>query len=98
MPEGGYIDALDLRVKVGTGWTELALLSEVCVVFTRRGYVPAVRVRRGSTDHVLLVGAMSLAEPLEELRKATGQLIGHVIRVRKTTEQPTSPYEVSVVS
>ncbi len=83
------------RLHVGTGWTELTIESEVGVLKTARGYAPGVVVRRAETPHLFLVGAASLAVPLEALReKRGGSLKGAVIRVRKTRPDQTAPYEV----
>lgn len=89
-----YFEAAELRLKVGTGWTEITLTSEVGVVPTRRGYVPAVQVDRGATSHLMLVGAISLAGPLEVIRARDGSLVGKKLRIRKTAETAMSPYEV----
>lgn len=89
-----YFEADELRLKVGTGWTEITLMSEVGVVPTRRGYVPAVHVNRGHTLHLMLIGAVSLAAPLETIRARDGHLLGKKLRIRKTAEAAMSPYEV----
>ena len=83
------------RIRAGTGWVDLRLESEVGVVLTARGYVPAIRVSRGEVLHLLLVGAASLAQPLEALRRQRGgALAGSTIRLRKVRAEQTSPYEV----
>lgn len=93
-----YFSQDELRLKVGTGWVELKILSEVGVIFTRRGYTPAIRVMRGEAPHLLLVGAVSLATPLETLRSLHGHLTGLRIRTHKLRDDQTSPYELEVLS
>ena len=92
-----YFDSDAIRLKVGTGWTEVTLVGEVGVVATRRGYVPAIEVDRGQVRHLFLVGAASLGGPLEDLRLKMGSLDGVCIKIRKVGEAPTSPYEVAVI-
>ena len=94
-----YFNSDLIRLKVGTGWTDLTLVSEVGVVNTRRGYVPAVEVERGETRHLLLLGAASLADPLERIRLNRGGLLKNLkVRIRKTGEAAISPYEVEETS
>jgi|OM-RGC.v1.031574760 hypothetical protein len=93
-----YFSAEEIRLKVGTGWTEVHVVSEVGVVPTTRGYVPALEVDRGATRHLLLVGAGSLMTPLEQLRDRDGKLEGLTLRIRKAGEAPTSPYVVEEVT
>jgi hypothetical protein len=97
MTGDSYFSQDELRLKVGTGWVELEILSDVGVIFTRRGYAPAIRVLRGEAPHLLLVGAASLAAPLESIRGQQGRLTGLRIRTRKLREEQTSPYEVEVL-
>lgn len=95
--EHPYIEGDPLRLRVGTAWTEIAILSEVKVIYTRRGYAPVIEVVRGQLPHILFVGAASLSEPLERLRQRRGYLEGAKLSIRKTGEAPTSPYQVEIV-
>lgn len=92
-----YIDGDPLRLRVGTAWTEIVIQSEVRVLYTRRGYAPVVWALRGQLEHILFVSASSLSEPLEQLRQRRGYLSGVRVRVRKTGEAPTSPYQLEVL-
>lgn len=87
------------RVRLLTAWVPLTFASEPFVVPTSRGYAPAVLVRRrGMTQHEhILIGARSLAEPIEVLRLEFGCLEGIDVRIRKCGDAATSPYEVEVV-
>jgi hypothetical protein len=89
-----YLSSETPRLRVGTGWTTVTIQSEVGVVFTSRGYAPAIEVAREGFKHVLLVGARSLSEPIEKLRVEHGQLEGLVIELRKVRPEPSAPYEV----
>ncbi len=93
-----YVETDALRLRVGTGWTEVEVTSEVLVTYTRRGYAPCIRVIRTGVPHILFVSAISLAEPLEKIRVAQGgSLLGARLRIRKTRAEPTAPYEVETV-
>lgn len=87
------------RLRVTTAWTSLALESDPFVVPTSRGYAPAVLIRRRGANHTehLLIGARSLAEPIESLRARHGCLEGKTLRIRKTDNSPTAPYEIESV-
>ena len=94
-----YLDQQLPRISAGTGWTNLTILGEIGCFYTARGYVPALSVQRGEVEHVLLVGAQSLARPLEELRIATdGTLAGKDIRIRKVRAEISAPYELEVIT
>jgi hypothetical protein len=93
-----YLSATIPRLRIGSGWTEITIQSEVGVVKTARGYAPAVCVLRGDVEHVLLVGAASLSGPLEEIRnERQGSLAGAHIRVRKIRPEQSAPYEVEQI-
>jgi hypothetical protein len=91
-----YLDDPALpQLRVGTGWTEVVVRSEIGVRFTQRGYAPCVVVERGSFPHVLFVSALSLGKALEAMRQERGgTLIGARFRLRKTSAERTAPYEV----
>jgi len=94
------VDTDTPRYVVTTRWTRLTIESDPFVVPTVRGYVPALLVKRQSTpyrEHVL-IGAKSLARPLEELRASRGSLSGQRIRIRKESDQATAPYELEVIT
>lgn len=83
------------RLRIGSGWTEVSIESEVGVVKTARGYAPALHVRRGDVAHLLLIGAASLAGPLEKIRaERAGLLLGACVRIRRVRPDQTAPYEV----
>lgn len=86
------------RLKVESRWVLANIESEPFVVPTRRGYTAAVLVRRKGVNHAehILVGARSVSEPLELARLRHGHLEGLQIRMRKTGDTATSPYEVII--
>lgn len=93
------VDTDTPRLAIKSRWTSLTIESDPFVVPTARGYAPAILVRRENIQHAehLLVGARSLSEPLEALRKKRNSLVGAAVRIRKTDDTtPTSPYEVDV--
>lgn len=63
---------------------------------TQRGYAPAIEVLREDFQHLLLVGAKSLGEPLEGWRSEFGALKGLKVSLRKVRPEPTAPYEVKI--
>jgi hypothetical protein len=87
------------RVKLSTTWVPLVFASDPFVVPTSRGYAPAILVkRRGMTQHEhILIGARSLADPIETLRVDSGSLEGIEVRIRKSGDTPVAPYEVEVI-
>lgn len=89
-----------LVFKVGTEWEEMEITSEPYVVFTRRGYTPAVNVaiKDGKEEHRLYISAKSLSEQVEELRKSNGgNFIGLKFKLKKEAEDKFSPYIVAAV-
>jgi hypothetical protein len=94
-----YIDDPNLpQLRVGTGWTEIELKSEVGVRLTQRGYTPCIRVERAGFPHLLYASAVSLGKPLEEVRKVRGgSLSGCRLRIRKAGTETTSPYELEIM-
>ena len=76
------------RLKVGTEWTEIQLLTDPFVVYRNSKYLPAVLVEEISTENkcILFVSAISLSEFLEPLRETHGALVGLNIRIRKKGE------------
>ncbi len=93
-----YIDENEVRLNVTTGWQSLEILSEVGVAYTYRGFTPALIVSRNGARHVLLIGAKSLAEPLNQIRKSRGHLTGIEIRCRKTGTERTAVYEIETIN
>ena len=93
-----YIDENEVRLNVTTGWQSLEILSEVGVAYTFRGFNPARIVSRNGARHVLLIGAKSLSEPLNQIRKSRGHLIGIEIRCRKTGSEKTAVYEIETIN
>lgn len=86
------------QLRVGTEWAEVVLASDPIVVFTRRGYAPAVEVDRNGMPHLLFVSAISIAETLERLRNANGSLVGVKVRLRRQGPEQFSPYEVEEIA
>jgi hypothetical protein len=95
---GPYIEGNPLRLRVGTGWTEVLITSEVRVIHTRRGYVPVLEIERQHLPHILFVSAASLADPLEKIRASRGGVLaGARIRLHKTGEDHFSSYEIELL-
>ena len=86
-------------LKIGTGWTEIEVISEPDVVLGYKGYAPVLRVKAIKTglDYLLYIGAKSLAEPLESLRTSRGSgrgFLGLRMQIRKQSTEKFSRYEV----
>ncbi len=89
------IDTATTRLEIRDRWIELRIDSDPFVVPTSLGYAPAILVRRSHAmqrEH-LLIGARSIARPLEDLRTKYGSLSGRRLRIRKTAPAKTAPYE-----
>ena len=87
------------RLTIEEDWIDIELRSDPFVVPTRRGYSPAILVRRSPAAHYsehLLIGAKSLAIELESLRCNRGTLLGSHISVRKHGPERTARYVVNV--
>ena len=95
MPEGGL-----RRLRVGTDWVPLRIVSEPSVVVTARGYIPVVYVQHLQTGEAfeLRATAVSIADGLEPLRlENDGSLVDVEVRIRRTSTEQTAPYEVETV-
>jgi hypothetical protein len=92
-----YLDEKALRLKVGTGWVRLTAIGEIGVIFTRRGFIAALEVKRGEVSHILFVSASSLSSPLNEIIQNRGKLDGLEFEIKKAGEDQFSPYEVKVI-
>ena len=94
-------NAADLPpLKIGTGWVEIEVISDVDVTLTFKGYAPilCVRVTKTGLDYVLYITAKSLAQPLEELRQHHGgRFLGLRLRLRKQSSEQYAKYEVQHV-
>ena len=90
------IDTSTPRMEVSPSWITFTVESEPFVVPTARGYAPAILVRRrgaAQREHLLL-GAKSLARPLETIRQRHAALTGQVLDVRKLGREKTAIYEL----
>ena len=94
------VDTSSPRLTIAERWITFTIESDPFVVPTVRGYAPAIMVRREGSAHTehVLIGAKSLAQPLEELRRGAGRLLGIRLAVRKAGPQATSAYEVKAAS
>ena len=90
------IDTSTPRAEVSDRWVTFTVESEPFVVPTSRGYAPAILARRpgAAQRQHLLIGAKSLASPLERIRQSRKALTGQVIQVRKLGGEKTAPYEL----
>ena len=95
---GDRIDTATQRLEINTRWVELTIESDPFVVPTFRGYTPAILVRRprATQREHLLIGASSIAKPLEEIRKKYTTLKGQVVAVKKTGREKIAKYAVRV--
>jgi hypothetical protein len=84
------------RLQVSETWVHVTIKSNPFVVPTARGFAPAVIVRRKNAPYAeyLLVGASSLAQPLEKIRVKYGTLIGRPVSFRKQGPERTATYDV----
>lgn len=88
------------QLKIGTGWIDLKITSEPFVVMTFKGYIPAVHVKvlQNKLEKYLYIGAKSLAQGLEPLRKENENKFSElVIRIKKEDDSVMSPYRVEAV-
>ena len=85
------------KLRVGTDWCNLEIVSEVDVVQTPFGYTPAVRVkvegkRFPSAFHI---SAKSLSDTLEEMRQDNGHsFVGLKFSVRKESSDRKAKYQL----
>ena len=92
------IDTATQRLDVSDKWVEFLIESDPFVVPTALGYAPAILIKRTGDqprEH-LLVGAKSLAHPLEALRGSHKTLVGRTVRVRKEAPTRAAPYIVEL--
>ena len=86
------------RFRATTTWKVLRIESEPYLVMAYRGYGLVVATRELSTDQeyeLLITGIKSLADPLEELRKANGNLFtGLQFGIRKESKDRSSQYQL----
>jgi hypothetical protein len=87
------------RLSVDERAVEVTIESDPFVVPTALGYAPAILVRRpkAAVGQHLLIGARSLARPLEELRDQHGTLVGITVCIRKLGATRSAEYKVDVV-
>ena len=87
-------------LKIGTGWVEIEILSEVDAKLTFKGYTPILRVVVTKTrlPYTLYIAPKSLAQPLEDLRRNHGgRFLGLRLRLRKQSSDQYAKYEVQNV-
>ena len=85
------------HLRVGTGWIGVTVTGPVDVIRTFRGYSPVLPVRVGKTglEYILYISAVSIANPLEELRQQNGgRFEGLKFEIRKQRLDTTAPYEL----
>lgn len=87
------------RLTVGETWVDVQIQSDPFVVLTRRGYTPALLIRRrhATISEHLLIGAKSIADELEAIRNKRGTLRGCHVTIRKQTPDRTAPYELRLL-
>ena len=93
------IDTSTPRLEVRDRWVRFTIESDPFVVPTALGYSPAILVRRSGQaqrEHVL-IGARTIARPLESIRVECRTLIGQTVALRKTGREIQAPYEVRLI-
>ncbi len=105
--ESGLQQSITMRERVGTAtprltitgdWVDATVVSDPFVVPTTLGYSPAILIRRNGLSHSehILIGAKSLAVPLESIRSRNGTLNGIRISLRKQGPGRSAPYNIHV--
>jgi hypothetical protein len=94
------IDTATPRLLVADQWVNVAIESDPFVVPTARGYAPAILVRRPNARQLehILVGAASLAKPLESLRTRHGTLRGLRVSLKKDSDDKMATYTLRETS
>ena len=85
------------KLNISTEWIPIEFLGEPFITVTFRGYAVAADVKVIATglEYTLLLGAKSLAEPVERARAATTErLTGTRMAVRRSSSERTAVYEV----
>lgn len=87
-------------LQVGTDEVAFTITSEPFVIFTYRGYVPAVLARLpDGSERVLFIAAASIAMPLEGLRKRNeNRFSGIRIGIRKESTDRYAKYIVREIA
>lgn len=88
------------QIKIDAEPRCLQVISEPYVIYTRRGYQPALDVyeRKTRKQYVLYIAARSLTEKLEILRRENaGRFNGLEFWIRKESYEKTSPYIVEEI-
>jgi hypothetical protein len=84
-------------LKIDVEPKKIIVESDLMVVFTKRGYVPALHVReaRSKREFILYLSAFSLSKAVEVLRLGNnGMFIGLEFWIRKATDDRMAPYVV----
>ncbi len=85
------------RLQVGCTWTCVRVTGGLEVRLTRLGYAPLIPIVDEGTErrYVLYIGARSIAEPLEQLRKRNGGKFEELrFMVRKLGPEKTAKYDM----
>lgn len=92
------VDTSTPRLEIKDRWVLVEVESDPFIIPTGLGYAPGILARRRGAQQRqhILIGARSLALPLEEIRTARGSLIGVHIKVRKQSLARSAPYEILV--
>ena len=84
-------------LRVGTDPSLIRISSEPYVVFTARGYAPVIEVTdcKSGKSYLLFISARSIAEKLEDLRKAnSNRFTGIEIWISKESTDRMARYVV----
>jgi hypothetical protein len=88
---------MNTQIKISDSRTIILIKSEPYVIFGRMGYMPVIdieEIHRG-TQGYLVITAVSLGEPLNEIQKEnSGKLNGITIAIQKENSSKFSPYIV----
>ncbi len=88
------------KLSIGTEWTQVEFLGEPYITITFRGYAVAIDAKVISTglDYTVLLGAKSLADPVENARNGNGGVLkGMKMAVRRSGVERTATYEARII-
>lgn len=87
------------KLKVGTSFSQIEILSGPFVQYSDWGYIPVlhIRVEKSGLEYLLNLNASSLAKALKQAFDDHGEFVGLQVELRKQGEEKTSKYEVNQI-
>lgn len=88
------------KLKVGTSFSQIEILSGPFVQYTEWGYLAVVHVsvEKSGLEYLLNLSASSLAKSIKQAFDNHGSFIGLRFELRKQGEEKTSKYEINQIS